>query len=330
MFIDIESLIDMFGEKENCIRCGKPIDCRDWVCLACKAEIAKVDISERKFELLDDAQRQKIVDMSAQEFLEYCGGDSFLMTAEEQEVYNIKSRNDNKLKNTEYECEKCNNNLHIHTIQWNNEYKRFFDVSEPCECVKVRKSIELMRESGLSSIIKEYTFDKFTTKEKWQKEIKDKAQQFIENIDDGQWFMVSGQTGSGKSMICTAIVRELLYKVIPCRYMVWDSEITELNAIVNEPKFAIRMNELRTVKVLYIDDFFKPLSDNIKPTQGELKRAKDIIDYRYRNRLTTIISSELSIEEIMSIDEAIGGRIYERSKLYNIHISGTDKNYRLR
>ena len=147
MFIDIESLIDMFGEKENCIRCGKPIDCRDWVCLACKAEIAKVDISERKFELLHDAQRQKIVDMSAQEFLEYCGGDSFLMTAEEQEVYNIKSRNDNKLKNTEYECEKCNNNLHIHTIQWNNEYKRFFDVSEPCECVKVRKSIELMKEA---------------------------------------------------------------------------------------------------------------------------------------------------------------------------------------
>ena len=81
---------------------------------------------------------------------------------------------------------------------------------------------------------------------------------------------------------------------------------------------------------MYIDDLFKPVSLNIQPTQGELRRAKDLIDYRYRNKLTTIISTEISIEDICAIDEAIGGRIYEMCKDYYVHITGKDKNYRLR
>ena len=318
---------------KNCIRCGKALPkANDWLCEECKKHINSIDKTFKRFHTLTDKEREDIINMSTVEFLDYCKKDFFELTDEEYNVYSVKSFNE-KIEEPKdgYNCSICNNKLYVQDLIWDNEKNIFVVDDRQCECRKVRISLQLIKKSGLERTIRDYTFDKFTTKEKWQKEIKEKALDFVKNgIKQEKWFMLSVNSGSGKSHCCTAIVRELLYKVIPCRYMVWDSEITELNSIVNEPIFAKRMNELKKIDVLYIDDLFKPVSLNIKPTQGELKRAKDLIDYRYRNKLTTIISTEISIEDICAIDEAIGGRIYEMCKDYYIHITGKDKNYRLR
>ena len=52
-------------------------------------------------------------------------------------------------------------------------------------------------------------------------------------------------------------------------------------------------------------------------TEADINRAIEIINARYNMpNKRTIISSELDISEIRKIDEAVGGRIYQRSKGY--------------
>ena len=85
---------------------------------------------------------------------------------------------------------------------------------------------------------------------------------------------------------------------------------------------------------MYIDDLFKTgkADDNTvqKPTGADINAAFEIINYRYNNpSLLTIISSELSQDELIDIDEAIGGRIYEKSTAFSIG-KNRDRNYRIK
>ena len=49
-------------------------------------------------------------------------------------------------------------------------------------------------------------------------------------------------------------------------------------------------------------------------SDGDLNVAFELLNARYNARKRTIISGERTIGAIMDIDEAIGSRIYERSK----------------
>lgn len=54
-----------------------------------------------------------------------------------------------------------------------------------------------------------------------------------------------------------------------------------------------------------------------KGTDKDINLAFELINHRYLDSTkSTIISSERTMEELMSIDEALGGRIYEKSRGY--------------
>lgn len=61
--------------------------------------------------------------------------------------------------------------------------------------------------------------------------------------------------------------------------------------------------------MLYIDDFLKGSN-----SENSLEIAFDILNYRYNNKLTTLISSELLMNELNAIDAAITGRIYQSAE----------------
>ena len=111
----------------------------------------------------------------------------------------------------------------------------------------------------------------------------------------------------------------------------------KIKSLITEgEKYEHAVFKLKTVEVLYIDDLFKTgkdLNGKIqRPTTADINLAFEIINYRYNNKnLVTIISSERNITEIMDIDEAVGGRIFELSskKNYAVNISNNmNKNYR--
>ena len=288
-----------------------------------------------KIEPLSQLEKERLATLTLEEAAEFIGTDDiFRMGKLENSLYfallRAKRLNEQKKEANGYHCEKCQNRGFIAKVRYEPLYNYYNDYYEWCDCRNIRACLRLIEQSGLSGIIKRYTLDKFKTDHSWQKFIKDSAVKYIsEGYKDGKWFLISGNSGCGKTHICTAIVREFLKQAIPVKYMVWDCEVIELNANVNTEKYHDLIEPLKRVEVLYIDDLFKPIGINARPSDGEIKRAKEILDYRLRNNLVTVISTELSINEIIDIDAAVGGRIYQMTKGNSVHITGADKNYRL-
>ena len=124
----------------------------------------------------------------------------------------------------------------------------------------------------------------------------------------------------GKTHLCTGIARELLYSGMELRYMVWGEESKKLKALAGDVEYAEELRKWQQCDVLYIDDLFKPVKDDSgrlkPPTDADVRLSFDLLNYRYINRMATIISSERFSSEIVEIDEAVGSRIYERAKDY--------------
>lgn len=234
-----------------------------------------------------------------------------------------------------YNCNFCKNKGTIAKLvdYGNGTYSHCF---ANCKCVETRNSIMRMKRSGLKDIIKDYTFDKFIDSEPWQKTIKESAMEYAENPSG--WFALCGQSGAGKTHLCTAICRHFLLSGKRVIYMLWRDEIVKIKEAAkgSDENDELRnlLDKYKTAEVLYIDDLFKTgrSQDNTmpKPTPADINYAFEIINYRYNNpSLLTIISSELTEDELLDIDEAIGGRIYERAKTFTIG-KNRDRNYRIK
>lgn len=231
-----------------------------------------------------------------------------------------------------YECHVCKNKGFIAKLVESPDGTYSHCIAD-CKCVEVRNSIMRMKRSGLKDIIKDYTFDKFETTEPWQKAIKAAAMDYAK--DPEGWFFLGGQSGAGKTHLCTAICREFLLTGKRVRYMLWRDDIVKIKgAVTDSEEYCKMIDEFKRVDVLYIDDLFKTGKDMYntvqKPTAADINVAFEIINFRYNNPgMLTIISSELSEDELIDIDEAIGGRIYERAKAYTIG-KDRNRNYRIK
>lgn len=87
------------------------------------------------------------------------------------------------------------------------------------------------------------------------------------------------------------------------------------------------MFELKTVDLLYIDDFLKLSGAYITE---ELSIAYEILNTRCENNLPTLISSEVMYEDLENLDGAVAGRIYEMTQngKYLFGLVGNEKNMR--
>ena len=221
-------------------------------------------------------------------------------------------------------CELCNDVGYRH--YWENGQ----ELVEQCECFNQIQFSRNMKKSGANPNM---TFDTFFMDHDYQKEMSMQATEYyLGGYLSGQWFFVGGQVGCGKTHICTAILHELIKVNLGCRYMAWRSESVELKALIKEhQEYHYRLDELKKTPVLYIDDLWKT-QQGTKPTQADVNLAFEIINHRYQDKkYCTIISCEYTTDELMKIDEAVGSRIFERSKGYRLEIEkDSAKNFRLR
>lgn len=193
-----------------------------------------------------------------------------------------------------------------------------------CRCEVERRNRQRIERSGLGALISRCTFKTFETTEQWQKDAKQMAINYL-SAEKGKWFVIYGAPGSGKTHLCTALVGELMRAGKDVIYFLWREEAPSLKAIVNSDRreYERRMKRLKSVPVLYIDDFFKGAV-----TDGDINLAFELINARYNTGRQTIISGERSIGELLDIDEATGSRIFERSK--NFCVKTPNKNWRLK
>ena len=189
---------------------------------------------------------------------------------------------------------------------------------------KKRKQVEdALIESGLQEAVKTKTFDSFVATEPWQKKAKHECMEYA--ADPKGWLLLSGQSGAGKTHLCTAIVGKLIEKDIPVWYMMYRDAIDVLKGLEGSKEDREKlMNKYKKVRYLYIDDLFK---GGISEADKRVMFA--LLNHRYTAHLSTIISTELSVEELVDIDEATGGRIIEEARMVIIQ-SDSGKNYRLK
>lgn len=194
---------------------------------------------------------------------------------------------------------------------------------EKCDCMSHRAALKRIRKSGLSALLEDYRLDNYETPEPWQESALAKARQYTEN-PGAHWLYIFGSPGTGKSHLCTGICGALLETGQGVRYMLWRDESRDLKAIVNDSAaYNTVMYDLKSADILYIDDFLKGGTGD-----ADKRLAFELLNSRYNSRRPTLISSELSINNVLDWDEAIGSRIYERAKGYVIHANG--QNWRLR
>ena len=205
-----------------------------------------------------------------------------------------------------------------------------YEYMKNCVCTERQVAMQRIKNSGLAEILEKSTFDSFQTPEEWQKRLKQKALQFLE--EKGKWFFVGGQVGCGKTHICTAICAEFIKRGISVQYIIWVNEIVKLKANkMDDEAYQKLISPLLTAPVLYIDDLFKTEKGK-RPSEADIRTAFEIINYRYVNsKLITIFSTEKTVDDLIEIDEAVGSRIHEKTKGYrNVILEEENRNWRLK
>ena len=210
---------------------------------------------------------------------------------------------------TGYDCPKCRNKGSIAYLQDGVEMHRI------CECMAIRQNQSNITQSGLAETIRTKTFDAYQCKEDWQTAL--------------QWLYIGGQSGAGKTHLCTAVCGVLLQRGLQVRYEMWQTIFRDLSQFATRQE---RFHQLTQAQVLYIDDFLKPIGGNVSDTNPkEISIAFELLNERYTRNMVTIISSERIFRDLLAADKALAGRIKERCGGYLFAIMRSDeKNWRLR
>ncbi|WP_373599442.1 ATP-binding protein [Paraclostridium bifermentans] len=200
-----------------------------------------------------------------------------------------------------------------------------------CECRKIRIAEDKLKASGVSEEFRKKRFENFNYEnsiESMEAYVKTKnySKNFnIIKLSNNNSIMLLGQVGSGKTHLAMAVSNIMLDNSIGVIYMPYRSVITRIKqSVTDEENYQKEVNIYKNAEVLLIDDLFKG-----RITEADINIIYEIVDYRYFKNLPMIITTEKTIEDLVEIDEAIGSRLYEKSKNYIIEMKGKKLNYRI-
>ena len=116
----------------------------------------------------------------------------------------------------------------------------------------------------------------------------------------------------------------LIGKNVLCKYELYTTMLINLKqSVMDETNFIREMDKYKVPRVLFLDDFLKG-----KPTDADLKYIFEIVNERYLKKKPMIISTEKSIDEIVSWDEAVASRLVEMAQGNIIEFGADIENYR--
>lgn len=235
--------------------------------------------------------------------------------------------NKNLQKRISYKCEKCHDTGWILVKQKNAQPLALY-----CECTKVQKTRSQWKSCGLNAEMTNYKFSNFIVWNESSKIAKNTAAYYyneFEKIRDTRQnsILFCGQVGSGKTHLSIALAINFLNKNIRVVYMPYRDIITKIKQNITDEEYYQRMiSKYQTCEVLLIDDLFKG-----RVNESDVNIIFEIINYRYLNFLPIIISSEFTIEKLLTFDEGVGSRIYEMCRNYVVEIKKDIRNnYRLK
>lgn len=236
----------------------------------------------------------------------------------------------------EYECKKCND-VGSYIVKMKRGYfigevEQEEEIYQECECRKQKKINRLVASSAITDEFQKMGFGNYQTdcKDVVVKKMKDTAFQYYDSFHDIKGtrqnsIALIGQPGVGKTHLLMAVANNLITrKMIPVMYFPYVDVIKEMQANQLAKEHVIT-ERAKNVAVLFIDDLFKPSGDR-PPSSWQQEKMYEIINHRYLNYKPMLISSELGFGELVTINEALGSRIFEMCEGYAVHAK---KDFRL-
>jgi DNA replication protein DnaC len=198
---------------------------------------------------------------------------------------------------------------------------------EPCICRSAdivegarTRLFELSRLNQLSHL----TFDNFDVRGNKNTKIMtpqdvhslQKAKEQAENfarVPKG-WLLFEGGYGSGKTHLAAAIANYTVSMGIPTLFITVPDLLDTLRFAFSDPEttFEARFEEVRNAALLVLDDF-----GTQNATGWAQEKLFQIINYRYINKLPTVITTNLMLDEIES---RIRSRLQDEEFVSHIHI----------
>ncbi|WP_250817455.1 ATP-binding protein [Clostridium swellfunianum] len=239
----------------------------------------------------------------------------------------LAKENEKPWRESFYKCSKCQDTGWIFTP---SETSAPF--AKSCECRELEKIKNQWKAAGINPEKSKQTFGSFEVWNDSSRKAKDTATAYYKDFQGissirRNSIMLCGQVGSGKTHLSIALALNFLNKGIKVVYMPYRDKITSLKQnMLDDEYYKKLVSKYQTCEVLLIDDLFKG-----KINDSDINIMFETINYRYLNQLPIIVSTEFTVEKLLTFDEAIGSRIYEMCKDYIVEVEkDKDNNYRLK
>lgn len=225
-----------------------------------------------------------------------------------------------------YECEKCKDNGFVPVIE-DGEL-----VAVECGCRKRRIARLRLENSGIPEGMLKIGFREFDCSHSGVLEnALKKAMLYYQDFQLAEKtrhnsLLLYGQSGAGKTHLGMSVCNNLLNNFeVSVVYMAYRNAITRIKQVIMDREDYYRaIGPYCNARLLYIDDLLKG-----KTTDADLNILYEIINYRYINNGPIVVSTEKTPEQLLDLDEAIGGRIMEMCRGNMVCLKGHDLNYRM-
>lgn len=142
------------------------------------------------------------------------------------------------------------------------------------------------------------------------------CQEFSEHLVG--WILLEGSYGCGKTHLAAAIANAVVARGVPTLFITVPDLLDSLRFAYNSPEttFEARFDDIRNANLLVMDDF-----GTQNATGWAQEKLFQIINYRYINKLPTVVTTNLVLDEIES---RIRSRLQDEELVRHVRIMTLD------
>ena len=219
-----------------------------------------------------------------------------------------------------------------------------YSKSLPCKCreaeILARRNDRLLELCNLPFVTGSWTLDNYETDKRWPSlaEAKQAAIDYAGNTGDAEWLILMGKRDTGKTHLAIGICRRWLTRGKAAKYILVPQMLDDLREGYGQDRrrevsyrraqeaglsgdwgelpYEAQMRMLKDVDLLVLDDLGAQV-----PTPWAMEKIMMIIDYRYINGLSLVVTTNKPLNKLPGDAEGrIGSRLlrFQASKIITL------------